>query len=223
MSSMCSMPTQRSDSGGSPAASSDGTSALTTGPRTVERMVSACAAAPRTLMSTRRSSNLAPGVAVAIAARDRRGSTCSTYRSRVEAMLLVIAHAMLPLLPHHMPGKPGCPRRPRHPRARAARIRTSSTAPRTADADRRTAPACRRRCGCHAAPSCCCRSHRRCRRPCCSTRFSEASGVRYSARNASGSRRAASAATMRSMRPFSDHQMPRAIATTSRTVNGSGA
>ena len=29
--------------------------------------------------------------------------------SRVEAMLLVIAHAMLPLLPHHMPGKPGCP------------------------------------------------------------------------------------------------------------------
>ena len=50
MSSMCSMPTQRSDSGGSPAASSDGTSALTTGPRTVERIVSACVAAPRTLM-----------------------------------------------------------------------------------------------------------------------------------------------------------------------------
>src|SRR5271170_6527398 len=24
-------------------------------------------------------------------------------------MLLVIAHAMRPLLPHHMPGKPGCP------------------------------------------------------------------------------------------------------------------
>ena len=72
MSSMCSMPTQRSDSGGSPAASSDGTSAFTTGPRTVERMVSACAAAPRTLMLDLAFVEFAPGVAVAIAPRIAR-------------------------------------------------------------------------------------------------------------------------------------------------------
>jgi len=55
------------------------------------------------------------------------------------------------------------------------------------------------------------------------TRFSEVSGVRNIFRSSGvGSRRAASAATMRSMRPFSDHQMPRPMAMTSRTVNGAG-
>ena len=48
---------QRSDNGGSPATSSDGTSALTTGPRTVDLIVSVFAAAPRTLMLTLRSAN----------------------------------------------------------------------------------------------------------------------------------------------------------------------
>ena len=223
MSSMCSMPTQRSDSGGSPAASSDGTSALTTGPRTVERMVSACGAAPRTLMSTLPLVECAPGVAVAIAPRIARIDLLDIQVARRGHVVGDRPGDAAVAAPPHAGETRDAPRRRHHPPARAAHIRTSSTAPRTADADRRTAPACRRRCDCHAPPSCCCRSHRRCRRACCSTRCSEASGVRYSARNASGSSRAASAATMRSMRPFSDHQMPRAIATTSRTVNGSGA
>ena len=67
MSSICSMPTQRSDSGGSPAGSSDGTSAFTTGPRTVDRIVSGRAASPRTWMLTMRVVEFAPGVAIAIA------------------------------------------------------------------------------------------------------------------------------------------------------------
>ena len=50
------------------------------------------------------------------------------------------------------------------PRGRAGRIRTSSTAPRTAGADRRTGWRGHSRFGWRAAPSCCCRSHRPCRR-----------------------------------------------------------
>ena len=55
------------------------------------------------------------------------------------------------------------------------------------------------------------------------TRFSDASGVRKVVRSASGIRRAHSAASSRSMRPLSDHQIPRAMATTSETVKGSGS
>ncbi len=56
-SSRCSAPTQRIDKGGSPPSVTGVSSAFTTGPRTVERIVSVRSAPPRTRMDTDLSSN----------------------------------------------------------------------------------------------------------------------------------------------------------------------
>ena len=187
-SSMCSAPTHRSDSGGSPPSVTGVTSAFTTGPRTVERIVTRA----RRLAAHRDATRTLIEIAATRRRRDSgdgsSGSTSSRYRSRVEAMLLVIAHAMRAVAapPHareaRMAGAGGIVLRPVQRDIRTSEDGTQNgwcgSPHRIGMARSGRVPA--------GAPSCCCPSHRRCPPPPRAietvarhhARFSAASGVR---------------------------------------------
>ena len=208
---------------------SSGTSALTIGPRTVARTVELVRRPATDPMLSVPLVERAASVSPSRYRPGSAGSTVSRYRSRVDAALLVMAQAVLPFDAPPQPGKPGMagagdvvlrpvqavfvPARG-HPE-RLVRIAARIGLPLAV-------------CGCRRAPSCCCRSRRPCpqrpapqpgRRTSRRTAAPDSPTLPASdtaSRNASSAIRcAASAAMIRSMRPFSDHQIPRPIATTS--------
>ena len=228
-SSMCSAPTQRNDSGGSPPSVSGVINSFTTGPRTVDRMVAR--ARPRR----------APGCCTCAfgefaPARRRRGSA---WVVRIHRLAIQVAGGggvvgdgpgggAVAAPPHAgeagMAGAGGIIVRAVqrvfvptgwHPERLVRIAAQHRVAGAGAAAVQRPVVAAGRVVGADAAGRDRWRRDHEVLR--CLGRQVER------AQRRSGSRRAASAAAMRSMRPFNDHQMPRPIATTSRTVKGAGA